>query len=174
MWKRTLAEKGVSPEAIGLLEECFDSDPAGRPADATVLLQRLEMRASPPTRDAPQEPETGEGVGRSRREETLKVLARHNVIQEGSEIEVIPEARPENADELDPKIFRARIEDVYRRKSVVWLHDDTAYALTNLTCKLEAEHGVQWVDGKTAGNWRIVGHTDTIWDEAEHFRQSAE
>jgi tetratricopeptide (TPR) repeat protein len=109
------------------------------------------------------------GDARSRREETLKVLARHGIIQEGSEIEVIPESRPEGAANQDQTLFRARIGNVSRRQSVVWLHDNNAYSLTKLTVKLESEHGLRWADGKTAGNWRVVGHTGSLWQEASRL-----
>jgi hypothetical protein len=173
MWKRTLAEKGVSPEAIGLLEECFDSDPAGRPADATVLLQLLEQLPESGGKDKklPEDDPPTPGI---RRKETLKVLAEHRIIQEGSEIEIVPEARPPDADKQDEKVFRARIANVSGRPSVEWLYDNNVYSLTNLTAKLWQEHGVQYLDAKMATNWRIVGHTENIWEEAEHFRPSAD
>ncbi len=35
--------------------------------------------------------------------------------------------------------------------------------------KLWQDHGVQWVNNKIAPNWRIVGHTENLWDEAERL-----
>jgi tetratricopeptide (TPR) repeat protein len=40
-WKRSLIERGVPPPALELLQECFEDDPACRPADAGVLAERL-------------------------------------------------------------------------------------------------------------------------------------
>jgi hypothetical protein len=106
---------------------------------------------------------------RSRREETLKALARHGVVREGTEIEIVPDGRPGGSESMDVNLFRARVGDLSRQKSIIWLHDGNAYSLTNLTQKLWEEHGVHWVDGKTAPNWRIVGHSENIWDEAERL-----
>jgi hypothetical protein len=112
---------------------------------------------------------TRQAAAHSRREETLKTLARHGIIAEGSEIEVVPEGRPEHATTMDDNLFRAKIGDLSRQKSVVWLHDGDSYSLSNLTWKLSQEYGGRWVGTKTAVNWRIVGHTENLWDEAERL-----
>ena len=138
-----------------------------------ALKRLLEAKDAPsqdntePVDDTASDVASDTGDTRSRREETLKILARHDIIREGSEIEIIPEARPLDAG--DQQRFRAQIGDLSRRQSVVWLHDNNAYSLTKLTVKLESDCGVRWVDGKTAGNWRLVGHTLTLWEEAERL-----
>jgi hypothetical protein len=116
---------------------------------------------------------TRQAAVRSRREETLKALARHGAVQEGTEIEVVPDGRPEGADGMDQSLFRARVGDLGRQKSIIWLHDGNAYSLTNLTLILSDIYGVRWVGTKTALNWQIVGHTESIWDEAECLGRQA-
>lgn len=105
----------------------------------------------------------------TRREETLKALARHGVLQTGTEIEIVPDARPEGSAATESSLFRAKIGDLSRKQSVIWLHDNAVYALTNLTWKLSEEHGVQQPQGKIAPYWRIVGHTENLWNEAERL-----
>lgn len=117
---------------------------------------------------------TRQAAARSRRELTLKALARHGIVREGTEIEIVPEGRPEGSANMDANLFRARVGDLSRQKSILWLDDGNGYSLTNLTVKLCQEHGVRWVGTKTALNWRIVGHTENIWGEAERLgRHSA-
>jgi serine/threonine protein kinase len=42
-WRKQLAEAGMPGPWVDLLEECIDSNPAERPADAAVLAERLEV-----------------------------------------------------------------------------------------------------------------------------------
>jgi len=51
-WRRRLAEAGTSTAVIELLEACFEDDRADRPADAVVLLERMDAAL----RGAPLEP----------------------------------------------------------------------------------------------------------------------
>ena len=142
----------------------FGAGPATRPQRTARTGE-----ASPDGEEAERKLQTNDTGGRSRREETLKVLGRHGLVREGSEIEVIPEARPPDAGDRDPTLFRARIGNLSRRQSVVWLHDNSASSLTNLTSRLESEYGLRWADSKTAGNWRRVGQTATLWEEASRI-----
>jgi hypothetical protein len=100
----------------------------------------------------------------------LKTLKRHGVVREGTEIEIVPEGLPEGAGGMNPNLFRVRVGDLSRQKSIIWLYDGKVYSLTDLTWKLCHEHGVQYVDNtRMALNWRIVGHAENIWDEAERL-----
>jgi hypothetical protein len=94
-------------------------------------------------------------------------------VQEGTEIEIVPEGRPGGSDGMDPNIFRATVDDLGRQKPIIWLHDGNPHSLTSLTSMLSQEHGVQWIHNKTYGNWRIVGHSENLWDEAERLRRQA-
>jgi hypothetical protein len=101
----------------------------------------------------------------------LQILARHGVIQAGTEIEVVPDALPPNHASLGPNIFRAKIIDPNVRASVVWLNDNAAYSPTKLTGKLGEEHGMKWLRNNIFVHWRIVGHANSMWDEAEGLSQ---
>jgi F-box protein 11 len=41
-WRRWLAEQGLPPGLVDLLEGCVDDDPAERPADASTLAEQIE------------------------------------------------------------------------------------------------------------------------------------
>jgi hypothetical protein len=107
----------------------------------------------------------------ARRELTLQVLARHGMIKEGTEVEVVPVARPEGHEALPRELFRAKIIDLSARASVVWLHDNVAYSPTKLTNKLAEEHGLKWLRNNIFVHWRIVGHEASMWDEAESLAE---
>ncbi len=104
-----------------------------------------------------------------RRELTLKVLARHGIIEAGTEIEIVPIALPVDHSTVEPNVFRARIADPTQRSSVTWLGDDNTYSLTQLTRKLTEEHGVRWLAHNIAKHWRIVGQTESLWNQAERL-----
>ena len=103
----------------------------------------------------------------ARRELTLQVLARHGVLQEGTEIEVVSDALPAIHTASNANIFRARIADLSVRASIVWLHDNAAYSPTSLTGKLREEHGLKWLRNNIFVHWKVVGHEASMWDEAE-------
>jgi hypothetical protein len=42
-WRRRLTDRGMPAALIELLEAAFDDDPAGRPADGSVLAQRIQQ-----------------------------------------------------------------------------------------------------------------------------------
>ncbi len=102
-----------------------------------------------------------------RRELTLRILATHDIVREGTEIEVVPEARPADGANNDQKVFRARIGDLTVRRSVIWAADGETYSPTELTEKLFAEHGVSRLRRNIFWHWRIVGHDRSMWDESE-------
>jgi hypothetical protein len=106
----------------------------------------------------------------TRRAECIPTLAGQNVIQVGTVLEVMPQALPPGADNTDPR-FRARIVDLRgRQDSVEWEFDRQRYSLTELTNLLAARLGVTWPWGYyTFRDWRRVGHTASLWDEAEQF-----
>ena len=105
-----------------------------------------------------------------RRAETLPVLADNGVIQQGTVIEVIPEALPADATSQDPRVFRARVENTRGgRGSVVWEHDGQPYSLTELTNRLWDEYGVACLEHYIFKHWRVVGCSATLWEEAERF-----
>ncbi len=133
-----------------------------------------EAAAVPPAADgegltSEDEAKTSAGQKAGRKERTLKVLHRRGKLTEGTRIEVMPDARPETEPAEGPKVFSARISNVRAQRSVIWEHDGNAYALTNLSCMLD-EYGFSWVRPKTFELWRIVGQTQSMWDQAEKLR----
>ena len=116
-----------------------------------------------------QKEEVARQASGGRRELTLKVLARHGLIEMGTEIEVVPVALPTDGALQDPHVFRARIIDPAQRASVTWLADNNSYSLTQLTRKLAQEHGMQWLANNIALHWRIVGQTESLWNQAERL-----
>jgi hypothetical protein len=157
-WQDVVEEKGLGDELVRLLASCLSSRPEKRPLNAGELAKRLTGIQPPDDRP-----------GGRRKEQTLKVLQRHGLLSEGTEIEVMPDVVLANAPKGDPKLFRAHIGNVYSKKSVIWAYDGKAYALTELSCKLE-EHGLCWVRPKTFELWRIAGNTESMWDQAEKLR----
>lgn len=108
------------------------------------------------------------------RERTLSVLVRSGAVQTGTEIEVVPDARPDDAASRAVTVFRARVGDPNVRDSIIWIHDNNNYSLSNLTAKLSSEHGLQSLANNTFMHWRIVGHSSSMWDEAEMIRAPKE
>jgi formylglycine-generating enzyme required for sulfatase activity len=47
-WRRRLADRGVAPAVVELLESCFEDEPRYRPADAGVLAAQLEAMTQAP------------------------------------------------------------------------------------------------------------------------------
>lgn len=105
-----------------------------------------------------------------RKQRTMPVLSAQGLIERGTVIEVIPEARPTHAGDLDPRIFQAQIANPSGlRESVIWSYDGQPYSLSELTRLLVQDHGVQWLRSYTFATWRIEGHQCSMWDEAEEF-----
>jgi hypothetical protein len=105
-----------------------------------------------------------------RRARTLPVLADNEVVVRGTIIEVIPDAIPTDWAVQEPGVFRARIENpAGLRESVVWELDGQPHSLTDLTHKLQNEYGVACLEHYIFKHWRIVGHEESLWDEAERF-----
>jgi tetratricopeptide (TPR) repeat protein len=75
-WKTPFLEQGVRPEALELLQLCFEDDPAFRPADAGVLAERLEELGKKTVNEGSKitttenEPGSTEGGGRTKVEDT--------------------------------------------------------------------------------------------------------
>jgi serine/threonine protein kinase len=105
----------------------------------------------------------------ARKELTLRVLQRHGLLHTGTEIEVMPDAMPNDGVKRGQAIFRAKIGSLDSQKSVVWIHDGNAYSLTELSVKLE-QHGLSWVRPKTFELWRVVGQTESMWVQADKLR----
>ncbi len=57
-WRQRLSLAGVTPPMIALLEACFEDERQYRPADAGVLVERLDevLRAMPPVHHSPPAP----------------------------------------------------------------------------------------------------------------------
>ena len=104
-----------------------------------------------------------------RKELTLRVLQRRGLLHTGTEIEVMPDAMPNDGVKRDQAIFRARIGSLDSQKSVVWIHDGNAYSLTELSVKLE-QHGLSWIIPKTFELRRISGQTESMWVQADKLR----
>lgn len=105
-----------------------------------------------------------------RRELTLHVLMRHNLVTMGTALEIVPDARPSDFPARDPKVFRATAGQLSRRESMIWEHDGAAYSLTRLTQRLAQEHGLQWLVNNIYVHWRICGDSKSMWDRAEELR----
>lgn len=114
-----------------------------------------------------QKDETARRVATGRRELTLHALARHGVIAPGTEIEIVPKALPTNASASDSRIFKATIGDLAIRESVIWQFDGKRYSPTALTRHLAAEHGLVWLANNIFIHWRVVGSSESMWDNAE-------
>jgi hypothetical protein len=105
-----------------------------------------------------------------RKARTLPVLADHGVVGRGTVIEVVSEALPGDASSRDPRIFRARIDNpAGLRDSVIWEFDGNPYSLTELTYKLQNEYGVACLEHYIFKHWRIAGHAQSLWEEAERY-----
>lgn len=104
------------------------------------------------------------------RERTLSVLVRNGAVQTGTEIEVVPEARPDDAAARPANVFNARVGNPNVRESIIWLHDNNNYSLSNLSTKLSTEQGFKWLASNTFMHWRIVGQAESMWDQAEQIR----
>jgi hypothetical protein len=103
-----------------------------------------------------------------RKARVLPVLAVQRVIQHGTEIELIPDVRPADAAQMDQVLFQARIEDPDGLdRSIRWLFDDQMYSLSQLTRVLREQHGAHPNVGRYFANWRRVGASESLWDEAE-------
>lgn len=100
----------------------------------------------------------------------MPTLADHGVVKKGTAIEVVPDALPDDARTRDPRVFKARIDNVAGlRGSVIWERDGQRYSLTELTQKLWEDFGVACLEHYIFKHWRIVGHIDSMWVEAERF-----
>lgn len=104
------------------------------------------------------------------RERTLSILVRNGAVQTGTEIEVVPEARPDDAATRPANVFKARVGNPNVRESIIWLHDNNNYSLSNLSSKLSTEQGFKWLASNTFMHWRIVGQAKSMWDQAEQIR----
>jgi hypothetical protein len=108
-------------------------------------------------------------VSGKQRERTLYVLARHGLIQQGTEIELIPKALPVDAATHDKRTFRATIGDVNLRDSVVWALDGKPYSASHLTQVLWYDHGALKLRNNIFVHWRIAGDDRSMWDRAEEL-----
>jgi serine/threonine protein kinase len=177
-WRDVVEERGLDLGRIAVLSSCLASRSEKRPADAFELAERLKAIATPPPppddpRPLPDDPPPPPG---SRKEQTMKVLQRHGLLSEGTpiepmpdSIELIPNAIAEIGPENAPKVFQARMGNPNTKKSIIWEYDGNAYSLTELSCKLE-QYGLWWIRPKTFELWRIVGQTESMWDQAEKHR----
>jgi len=132
--------------------------------DAKPEIDGKELEGEPG-----EESEPNGGNKRRRKEQTLRVLQRHGLLDEGTEIELMPDAMPNDGVTRDQAIFQAKIGSFDSQKSVVWIHDGNTYSLTELSVKLE-QHGLTWIRPKTFELWRIVGQTDSMWVQADKLR----
>lgn len=101
------------------------------------------------------------------RERTLPILGRHGLVQEGTEIEVVPGALPQDGVKRDPKIFKATIGDLSSRESIRWAMDGQYYSASRLSHMLRDSHGLTWLANNIFVHWRRVGDTQSMWDRAE-------
>ena len=121
-----------------------------------------------------QKDETARRASAGRRELTLHALARHGLIANGSNLEIIPEALPSDAATRDPRTYLATVSDLTVRESIVWQLDGKAYSPTALTKRLAAEHGMSWLANNIFMHWRIAGTNESMWDKAESLTRHAE
>jgi hypothetical protein len=105
-----------------------------------------------------------------RKARTLPVLAEHGVVRRGTEIEMISSVRPPDADQHDPRAFRATVEDTRGlRQSIRWALDGKLYSLSSLTRVVQDRFGGSPDLGLYFSNWQRVGATETLHHEAERF-----
>src|SRR5262249_38598324 len=52
-WKKRFVQHGMPAPIVDLLESCIDTDPSDRPADGSVLSERLTLLLRPRTTPAP-------------------------------------------------------------------------------------------------------------------------
>jgi hypothetical protein len=105
-----------------------------------------------------------------RKKRTLPVLSAQRIATNGTEIELMPKARPPGSADLDPNLFRARIADTSGlQDSIRWAFDGQTYSLSEITRQLVDRHGARWLRSRTFCTWRIVSHDRSMWDEAEDY-----
>jgi hypothetical protein len=105
-----------------------------------------------------------------RKSRVLPVLAKHGVVRRGTEIELIPTVRPQDADQHDPLVFQASIDDLAGlQKSIRWTFDGQLYSLTELTKVLRNNYGATPDIGLYFSNWQRVGASESLYHEAERF-----
>jgi hypothetical protein len=149
------------------------SEPVELAPQPAPLVPAPRPRVSATDQVMEEEGEAGDDeiAGRSRKEEALKVLFRHGRIRAGAVIEPLPQALPPDGVYSDPTRFRVQIVNPPNRE-VVWLADGKKYSsLSSLTQLLSAEHGLRRFKARCFALWRIIGHTDSMWDEAEQCAQ---
>ena len=157
-------EEGDLPEDLCLLlRKCIRKDVAKRLPDFAAVLVSLSKIGTKPAGQ-----KQGDGRGPGRREETMKVLFRHGRITAGTEIEPMPQALPTEGASSDPNLFRVRIANPPGR-DVIWLADGQKYTLSRLSNMLSDEHALQWFKNRTFELWRIVGQTQSMWDQADQL-----
>jgi hypothetical protein len=96
----------------------------------------------------------------------LVELAKRQLIDVGTMLEVVPQAMPSKNRTSDVKAFRAKVVDPDSAKESIM--DGLLYSPTVLTAKLWTEMGVV---GEPISHypsyfsyWRIVGHELSLWD----------
>lgn len=112
-------------------------------------------------------------AGGGRRELTLSVLARAGRIQLGTQVEVMPAALPDDAKQLDSRIFRAAVVDLDGRESLQWSFDGNRYSASGLNRIIRERYGLRRIASKTFGHWRIVGDGISMWELSERLLEES-
>lgn len=115
--------------------------------------------------------ERGGGVVMARRKaRVLPVLSGHGVVCRGTEIELLPAVRPAEVTGLDPRVFRATIDDpAGLGQSIRWALNGELYSLSELTRVLRDQHGATPNVRLYFSNWQRVGATESLHHEAERY-----
>jgi hypothetical protein len=105
-----------------------------------------------------------------RKARVLPVLSEHGVVRRGTEIELLPAARPPEAGQHDPQVFKATIDDpAGLHQSIRWALDGELYSLSELTRVLRDQYGATPNVGLYFSNWRRVGAAESLHHEAERY-----
>jgi hypothetical protein len=97
----------------------------------------------------------------------IQLLESRGLLTAGTALEVVSAALPADFAFRDQRAFRARVGNPQSPRSLVWELDGQSYSVTKLTCKLWVEHGVAPPGDSNYATWRVIGHSRSLWEEAQ-------
>jgi hypothetical protein len=102
---------------------------------------------------------------------SLAILADRGLVQPGTIIELVPSICGSVAARGTGDRFRAEVVNPQGGSGAIrWRGDGECYSAQALLTKLEQEYGVCGMP-IVYRNWRIVGHEESIWSEANSFEK---
>jgi hypothetical protein len=106
----------------------------------------------------------------STKEECMPVLAEHGLLQMGTPIETILDARLERRNRNHPAYRALVVKPSGRQNSVRWEQDGQLYSLTALCRELRRRRLAQWSGiHNPFAQWQRVGTSRHLLDEANDF-----